>query len=270
MVMALVALFMATKLTHTAQMHPLVFRDNPWIGVVRWAFIGSVAWLCFVLAFFADPSIQGVYVLFDLVLGITVIQTFGHLGALFFGTSFRRDVVQRKNPAAAIFLSCFLFATGLLFGGSVWGEADPDGDDEGGWWIPLGFFLAGWGGLLALLGLFWFRESAGSTSTLIGDRDRWAARAAGVYTLSAAWVLTDAVAGDFHGWVHGLSAVLAVVVMLITHEIFRFAARRLGGGLRILEIVVYIAAALIIPTIGRWIERLDELVPLLRGLGIPL
>lgn len=235
--------------TRTGLLHPLWFRDNPWPGLVRVAVAAAMAWVTFVLLVFADPSVRGVYLWMYLIMGYAVVKVFGQLGAGWFAGAFAPTICERRNGASAVLTSAFTIGTGVLFGSSMWGEADPGGDDEGGWWIPVGFFLMGYVTLVVALTVFGWREG-GLYRRIVGDRDRTAARTAAAYTLSTAWIVGDALAGDFYGWWHGGMALAAVVAMLAVHEVSATIARSVGGR-RWLETLVYLAAALVVPLLGR-------------------
>jgi hypothetical protein len=84
--------------------------------------------------------VTGTYVVFNLVLGYAATKLFGQAGARLFGLRMRVDVLERRNVAAALVIAASTLATGLIFGGNLWGDADPVGDDEGGWWIVGAFF----------------------------------------------------------------------------------------------------------------------------------
>jgi hypothetical protein len=146
----------------TGGLHGLYFRDNPGPGVVRLGVLLAMGWIGLVLWLWADPSVTGIYVLFYLVMGYAVVKIFGQTVVGWVGLRTRVDVGERRNLPAALVVAAFILATGLIFGGSLWGEADPVGDDEGGWWIPLTFFLLGWSALLMAFALFLRRE--GGTS----------------------------------------------------------------------------------------------------------
>jgi hypothetical protein len=75
-------------------------------------------------------------------------------------------------------IAAFTLATGLIFGGSLWGEADPVGDGEGGWWIPASFFALGWTTLVIAFGLFLRREGGRLAHRLQRERSLDDARAA--------------------------------------------------------------------------------------------
>ncbi|HXV85116.1 MAG TPA: hypothetical protein VD793_00375 [Gemmatimonadales bacterium] len=205
----------------------------------------AVAWIGYVLWRHADPSVRGIYVWFYLVMGYAAVKIFGQSVAQVFGARVRVDAGERRNLAAAVLSAALTLATGLIFGGSLWGEADPTGEGEGGWWIPVTFFLLGWGVLVGAFKLFLAREAGDLKPLIRQERDLADARAAGVFLLSCSVVLTDAVAGDFWGWSHGLLTFGVLAGMLLVREMF---ARRSGGdqpqdqseGRRVLESGVYV------------------------------
>jgi hypothetical protein len=207
--------------TATSRLHWLYLRGNPAVGLVRLSVWASMAWIAFVIWRYADPSVTGVYVLFYLVMGYAAVKIFGQLTGAAFGPRFRIDVCERRNLAAGMLLAAVVLSTGLVFGGSLWGEADPVGEDEGGWWVPLGFFLLGWGTFAGALALFLWREPGKVTARLRRDRSLEDARAGTTYALGTAWIVTETVAGDFYGWWHGLLAVGVVAAMLGVHELNR-------------------------------------------------
>ncbi len=202
------------------RLHPLYFRDNSAPGAIRLGVLAAMAWIAFVLAFFADPSVRGVYVVFYLVMGYAVVKVLGQTAAMMYGGRTRVDAGERRNLAAGIVIGAFTLATGLIFGGSLWGEADPVGEGEGGWWIPAAFFLLGWLVLAGAFMLFLQREKGEYTRRLRGERDLADARAAATFLLGAGVTLTDAVSGDFWGWRHGLLTFGLIASMLLVHEVF--------------------------------------------------
>jgi hypothetical protein len=216
-------------LTSPAAMHRLYFRGNPGPGLVRAAILLGLLWIWIVTIFWADESVTGIYVVFYLVLGYAAIKLFGQVGARLFGLRMRIDVMERRNVAAAQIIAAFTLATGLIFGGSLWGDADPVGDDEGGWWIVWAFFLLGWFSLVCVFGLFLQREKRHRPAWARGmrrSRDLEAANAASLFLLASAVALTDAVSGDFWGWRHGLLTFGVLAGLLVAHEIFAGAAGR--------------------------------------------
>jgi hypothetical protein len=220
MVVASVVAIATAVATHTGGFHRLYLRHNPAPGIVRLAVLLSMGWIGFVLWRYADPSVTGIYVVFYLVMGYAVVKLFGQLAATRYGARNRVDVVERRNVAAAIVIAAFTLATGLIFGGSLWGEADPVGDWEGGWWIPLSFFLLGWTTLVIAFGLFLRREPGRLAQRLQRERSLADARAAGSYLLGVGVALTEAVSGDFWGWWHGLLTFGILAALVIAHELF--------------------------------------------------
>jgi hypothetical protein len=205
---------------HSNAMLPgLYFRNNPAPGIVRLGVILSMAWIAFVLWRYADPSVVGIYVVFYLVMGYAAVKMFGQTAANMYGVRARIDAAERRNVPAGIVIGAFTLATGLIFGGSLWGEADPVGDGEGGWWIPVGFFLLGWLTLVLAFTIFELREPGSFAKQIRRDRSIGDARAAATFLIGAAVVLTDAVSGDFWGWRHGLMSFGVLGGMLIVHEI---------------------------------------------------
>jgi hypothetical protein len=203
--------------------HRLYLRDNPAAALPLLGIVGSVAWSAYVLWYHADPSVTGVYTLFYFILGLALVLGPGFWPLSAYGLRVTVDVMQRRNMAVAIVIGAFVFSTGLIYGGSNWGEADPVGDEEGGWWIPLGFFLAGWLALLVVAVFYLRGEPRSLRLRLVQDRSRAEARSAAAFLISTALVLTHAVAGDFWGWAEGLLGVGAVVLMMITHDLCRRA-----------------------------------------------
>lgn len=210
----------AAAATRTGVFHRLYLRGNPAPGIVRLGVIIAMAWIAFVLWRYADPSVTGIYVVFYLIMGYAVVKVFGQFAISWFGARTRVDTVERRNVSAALVIAAFTVATGLIFGGSLWGEADPVGGDEGGWWIPLSFFLMGWITLLIAFGLFLRREPGRLAHRLQRERSIEDARATGVFLLAVGVALTDAVSGDFWGWQHGLLTFGVLACLVIARELF--------------------------------------------------
>jgi hypothetical protein len=202
----------------TASLSRLYFRNNPAPGIIRLGVILAMAWIGLVIWQFADPSVTGIYVIFYLVMGYAAVKICGQTVASLYGLRARIDVGERRNVPAAIVIAAFTFSTGLIFGGSIWGEADPLSGYEGGWWIPLGFFLLGWIGLALAFAIFEIREPGHFARRLRRERNVGDARAAATFLIGCAIVLTDAVAGDFWGWRHGLLSFGVLAGMLLVHE----------------------------------------------------
>jgi hypothetical protein len=253
--------------TRTSSLPPAVTRGNPGIGLMRLAVAASLIWTAVVMHFFGDGSIRGIYVVFYLIMAYAVVKFFGQiLGAGMFGLHLRSDVYERKNLAAAVFIAGFILATGIIFGGSLWGEADPVGNDEGGWWIPMGFFLMGWGLLVVVTALFLWREPGRFRLQIRQERDAAMALSIAVYMITSASVILEGVAGDFWGWRHGLLGMGTIAVMLVGHEIFVTVAGYGGGPgeapvvRRFLERCFYIGLA-----VGTW--SLNRLIDMTLGGG---
>jgi hypothetical protein len=252
-------------LNSLGQLPSLYFRRNPAPGIVRAGVLLAMAWIAFVIWRFADPSVTGIYVLFYMVMGYAAVKLFGQSMAAAFGLRTRIDVAERRNVPAAIVIAAFTLSTGLIFGGSLWGDADPVGSDEGGWWIPVGFFLLGWAVLVAAFGLFMRREQGRFARRIRGDRRLADARAAAFFLIGSAVALTDAVAGDFWGWRHGLLTFGLIAGMLIAHELVAprtdgdTAARattRRSDAQRIGESILYIGLAALVWLANRFINAM--------------
>jgi len=226
--------------TGSVRLHPLYLRRNPYPGVTAVGIVGGLGFTGYVLARFADASVTGIYVVFYLVMAYALILAAGRFLAGSLGARFRVDLCERRNPAAALLHVAVLLAVGVIFGSCLWGEADPYSDDEGGWWIPVGFFALGMGVFTAAMHLYARRETGGLRRMIGGERSLPAARAASTYALGLAWVVSGAVAGDFFGWTHGLAAIGQVVVLLVLHEIFRAVGRLFAERSRLLESALYL------------------------------
>ncbi len=203
--------------------HRLYLRGNAAAAVPLLGIVAAMGWITLVLQNYADPSVVGVYQLFYWVMGLAMVLGPAFWVLSLYGLRISVDVYQRRNMAVAIVIAAWVLATGLIFGGSNWGEADTSGDGEGGWWIPLGFFAAGWLGLLIVTAIYLRSERHSLRQRLVQDRNRGDARAAASYVLSTAIVLTRAVAGDFQGWTSGMGGLASVVGLMITHEFCRRA-----------------------------------------------
>jgi hypothetical protein len=86
------------------------------------------------------------------------------------------------------------------------------------------------------------------------------AEAAAVYVMASAIALTQAVAGDFYGWRHGLLAVGWIIFLLVVREIFglfqdkvmgRFIKDRRRGW----ETATYALSSLILFGLSRSLEN---------------
>lgn len=233
----------------------IYLRDQRAEGLVRFALLAALGWIIYVLYHYADESVVGIYRLFYVVLGFAVIRIFGFGGARITGMRRNVDVIERNNLAAGLTVAAFVLATGMIFGGSLWGEADPDGDGEGGWWIPMGFFLAGWFCLLIATWLYRRRETGGIIRRIRQIRTPRETLAFALYILSSGWVLAESVAGDFHGWRDGLITTGALGGMLIVHEVAGLVFNRKGAAkpqaMTGIEVLAYLATAAAFTLINR-------------------
>lgn len=262
-IVSLIAAAAGTGISSTARLHHLYFRGNPGPGVVRLGVLGAMAWIVFVLGCYADPSVTGIYVVFYLVMGYAVVKCFGQGGAALLGLRTRVDAGERRNAAAAILIAVFTLATGLIFGGSLWGDADPVGEDEGGWWIPVTFFLLGWLTLVMVFVLYQRRDGR-LARRVRRERRPKDARAAAAFLLAAAASLTDAVAGDFWGWRHGIFSFGLLAVLLLVHESFAAwklpddpaEAARPADPRRVFESLAYLALAAMAWTASRYVDTM--------------
>lgn len=232
----------------TTARHPILTRRASAEGTVRLGLLAAMAWIYYVLITYADPSVVGIYRLFYLVMGFAVLHLFGFGGAGRTGMRYAVDVLERNNLAAGLLAASFILATGLIFGGSLWGEADPDGEGEGGWWIPMGFFLAGWISLCIATWLYRLRETGGTVRRMRQVRDPRETLGFALYLLSTGWILMESVSGDFHGWRSGLLPVGAIAAMLIVHELAGLALNRNANArpkaMSLVEAVFYIATTI--------------------------
>jgi len=216
-VAALVSVFMTTP----AMLPELTLRKNAGAGLLRLSVLASLAWILFVLLRYSDPSVKssGTYILFYLVIGYAVTKLLGQVGAGMFGPRVRVDVYERRNFPAALFVAAFTLGTAVIYGCSNWGEADPAGAGEGGWWIPLGFFLMGWLIFIGALGIYAARERSPLRRSIVQDRSLSDARAAASYLLGISVVISEGVAGDFFGWLHGILGLGLIAGMIVAHEV---------------------------------------------------
>lgn len=214
------------------RLHHLYLRDNPGPGLIRASFWAAMIWCVFTVFVFGSEKIVNVWYIFYLVMALGVIKVFGLHGAQSFGVRLRVDVYERKNFAAAIFIAAFVLATGMIFGGSMWGESSPESLEYGGifmalpsyddgWWIIPLFFLMGWSILFATMKLWFFREKSVTGSGIRRDRSVADARAAALYCLACAIPITDAVAGNYYGLADSIIGFSAIALPVLAHEVFR-------------------------------------------------
>lgn len=243
--------------TRASSLPTVYTQGNPGLGLMRLSVAAAIAWTAYVIQYHGDPSIKGVYVFFYLVMAYGVTKIFGQIGAQLYGIRLRSDAYERKNFPALLFVSAFALATGIIFGGSVWGEADPLSEAEGGWWIPFGFFLLGWGTLAISTALYLWREPGRFRRQLCQERDTAMAWSAAIYVLSTATLILEGVAGDFWGWRHGILGMGTIALMLVGHEIITYAGRTTPekGIPRAFERSLYIALAAVVWVLNRIIDQ---------------
>lgn len=227
--------------------HRLYLRRNAAAALPVLAVLAGLGWIGYVLRFHADPSVTGIYTFFYFVLGMAVMVGPAFWALYAYGLRVSVDVFERQNMAVSIVVSAFVISTGLIYGGSNWGAADPTGDSEGGWWIPVGFFVAGWLALLLISGVYIRREKHSLRARLVQDRRQQEAWSAASFLIGNAAVLTHAVAGDFWGWTEGLLGVGAVALMVITHDLCRRAVP---------VVVTTVEEQLALDGQGRWLESI--------------
>lgn len=243
-----------------SRLHPLRTRANPGIGLHRLAVLLAMLWTAWVLRYHADPSVTGFYVLFYALLTYGLIKAFGQgLGPMLLGFNVRREVFVGGNRPVGVLTAALALATGLLAGGSVWGDADPTGDDEGGWWIPAGFFLLGWGVLMLALWCYIRREDR-LVHRLRREHELRPAVNAAVFVLSSASLVLQGVTGDFWGWSEGLLGMGTIALMLLGHEwIARHHAdtgesARRSAAASLMEQALYVGLALACWGLSSWIS----------------
>ena len=216
----------------TGKLHPLFLKDNPGTGLIRLAYWAAMAWCIFTVFVFGSVKIVDIWYIFYLVLAFGVLQVFGLRAAESFGLRLRVDVYERKNFPAALFIASFILSTGLIYGGSMWGESEPESLEYGGifmllpsyddgWWIIPWFFLMGWLILFATMKLWFLREKHISPAKIRRDRSFQDARAASLYCLGCAIPLTDAVSGDYYGLGDSFIGFAVIALPVLGHEVFR-------------------------------------------------
>lgn len=218
--------------SRTESLHPLYLKSNPGAGLVRLALWLGMLWCIFTIFVFGSVKIVNIWYIFYLVIGYGVIQVFGLRAAETFGVRLRIDVYERKNFPAAIFISSFVLATAMIYGGSMWGESEPESLEYGGifmilpsyddgWWIIPWFFLMGWAILFLTMKLWFLREKSISGKGIRRDRSLADARAAALYCLGCAIPLTDAVAGDYYGLGDSFIGFAVIALPVLAHEVLR-------------------------------------------------
>lgn len=235
-------------------LHPLYWRGNHGIGLTRVAVWLSMLWCVFVLAFFGDETIRGIWTVFYLLMGYGAVKLFGQMAPARFGLRLRVDVYERRNMAAAWVIAGFTLATGMIAGGAMWGSVDDMALEYGwifqflpsyedGWWITPWFFGMGWV-ILYITMWVWFRRERGESGEAFGAsvrrvRNEADGRAAAVFCVACALPLTDAVAGDYHGFRDSLLGFAFVALPVLAHEVLR--PRVASDGRNAVELWIYLA-----------------------------
>lgn len=216
----------------TWRLHHLYLRNNPGPGLVKAAVWLAMAWCVFTIFVFGSERIVHIWYIFYLTLGFGAMMVFGIKGAELFGLRLRVDVYERKNVGAAFFIAAFTLATGMIWGGSMWGESDAESLEYGaifeilpsyddGWWIIPLFFIMGWTVLVSTMALWFYRERGVSGKNIRRDRSIADARAASLYCLACAIPITDAVSGNYYGLADSLIGFSVIALPVLGHEIFR-------------------------------------------------
>ena len=243
--------------TRTSSLPFVYTKNNPGIGLLRLSVLAVVCWTAYVIQYHGDPSIQGIYVAFYLIMAYAVAKVFGQMGTSLYGLHLRSTVYERKNFAAALFIAGYTIATGIIFGGSVWGEADPLSDAEGGWWIPFGFFILGWINFNIVTRIYLWREPGNFSSQICQERDTAVAWSATVFMVSTSTIILKGVAGDFWGWQHGILGMGTIAIMLVGHEVIGMIGDSAYNktSLRIIERFVYIGLAAFVWFLNQIIDQ---------------
>lgn len=260
---SLAAAFAGAITLAASRLHGFHTHANAGIGLHRVVVVLTLLWTIWVIHYHGDPSITGIYVFFYLVMAYAVVKVFGQLlGPKALGFDVRREAFVGRNLPVALFTASLALATGLLIGGSLWGEADPLTDDEGGWWIPFGFFLMGWVLLIAVTWLYVRRSEGRFRVQLRREHDLRVATTGAVFVLASTTLILQGVAGDFWGWREGLLSMGTIAAMLVGHELI---ARHVEGSeetvagpvhaarINLLEQGLYISLAIAGWLASRWI-----------------
>ncbi|MCP1727506.1 hypothetical protein J2T60_001506 [Natronospira proteinivora] len=263
---ALVTSFYGLSWSRVGRLHHLYWHKNSAIGLARLGVIASVLWCAYVLSLHADPTITGIWTVLYALMAFAAIKFFGQLWAEFFGPRLRIDVYERKNLAAAIFIAAFTLATGMIFGGAMWGSMTAESLEYGsifevlpgyedGWWITPWFFLMGWT-ILALTQWLWIRrEKANFADRIVRDHRINDAKAAAGFCLSNAVIITYAVHGDYHGFGDSLFGFSLIALPVLAHELMRPRTpdEVSRDGEWWVYIVVALGSVLLMPWLSTWL-----------------
>jgi hypothetical protein len=216
----------ASVYAFSTRTHVLYKRNTVDEGIVSLSMILATVWIGYVILFHADPSVKGFYAFSYFMMGVGSCFFLGKFGGRLVAGVRDVDVYERESSEAAIVQGALILATGIIFGGSLWGEADPDGEGEGGWWIPVIFFINGWAILLLLAVIGWRRVVSHIGVHLKNKREVSRVISFALYTVSCSLIIFGQVSGDFYGWSHGILAVVSVGALLVAQEIL--VVRRKG------------------------------------------
>jgi len=208
--LAILMAYQGFKWSAIGGLNELYLRDNSAIGLTRLSVVVSLLWGIFVVLFFADPTIEGLWTPMYAINSYAATKFFGqHLGQRF-GPRLRRDVYERKNVSAAVLLGSFTLATGLIYGAAMWGAVVPGALDYGGifqrlpgysdaWWITPWFFFMGWVVLVVSLRIWLAQEPYNVFDRIVRDRSIPEAVVSALFILANGLVIAHATHGDYLG-----------------------------------------------------------------------
>ncbi len=224
--------FMGWWGTRPGKLHSLYLQDNAGPGLIKAAVWISFFWIAFTLFFFGADRITLLWYWYYLLIGLGCVYVFGIYGTRWLGFEPRRHAYLNNNTGAGLVIAAFMLSTGLIYGGSVWGESEPESFEafagpfeslpsyeEGGWIIAL-FFLLGWI-ILFLVMKIWFLRNGDLKRRILRGYSLDSAKAASLYCLGCAIPLTSAVAGDYHGLGDSLIGFSAIALPVLAGEIVR-------------------------------------------------
>ncbi|HTF88367.1 MAG TPA: hypothetical protein VK843_08155 [Planctomycetota bacterium] len=189
-VMASIAWFITGSVwIHGLRARKHVFGVTPWKGPLQWSQLLALAVVVVILKLWSASDVRddGRYLFMYSAIGGAWIGV-----AMFFtgwlGLSTGDDVVERRNPAAAVALFGLPFAVALTYAGGNIGDGP-------GWWVV--FFSSGLATcalfLLAVVGL----SIGGASESITIERDTATGARFAFATIAEAVVLARAAAGDW-------------------------------------------------------------------------
>lgn len=212
-------------------LHELYLRRNAAIGVTRLSVVVSLVWGIFVVLFFADPTIEGLWAPMYVINSYAATKFFGqHVGQRF-GPRLRRDVYERKNLAAAVVLGSFTLATGLIYGGAMWGEVVPGALVYGAvfellpgytdaWWITPWFFFMGWVVMVVSLRRWLAQEPYNFADRIVRDHSFPEAKVAALFILANGIIIAHAVHGDYLGFEQSHRGFFVFLIPLVALHLY--------------------------------------------------